>query len=177
MLKLACMTGTMRDMGSTAATARPPRAAMLMPHLGPGARMGLRGGPTRPRRRWLHLASWAALLLLAATLPASAGNAIFTLTLLNIDDYATGYVNGRAVLRCTYKQTCSTGIDRYLRRGGNHIRLEFGNKSSGYAWGYALNQGSRTLAREACGRSGRTSCSRIPATGVFKVIQLTLDVP
>jgi hypothetical protein len=115
-----------------------------------------------------------ALLRLPGPAMAAAAQG-YTLHLFNIDDYAVASVNGRRVMTCGYKKTCSKSLDRYLRQGPNTIKIKFGNKSSGYSWGYAIKQNGRGVAQGSCGRAGRRSCAPGQPRGIFKTVVERLD--
>ena len=126
------------------------------------------------------LALLAAGTVGAAALRGAEGAAAapgYVIRLFNIDDYATAEVNGRHALSCAYRQTCAEAIDAYLRRGANRIVIRFGNRSSGYTWGYELRQGKRRLAGASCGRVRKQSCGPGEPMGIYKVVQRDLVVP
>lgn len=141
---------------------------------------------TRARRGRRRLIAATVLLMLGWSMagavpgrPASAADrpTVYVLELHNVDDQATAYINGQKVMSCPYRNRCARRIDPYLKRGRNLLRIEFANRSSGYAWGYTLTRYGERIAGGECGRVGRESCGPTPKVGVFKVVTRRIEMP
>ena len=99
----------------------------------------------------------AAAVSLALTSTAFASS--WTLHLSGIDDSMNVYVNGGLVYTCSFGQTCSVNLSKYLIAGSNTLELQLSNQAgAGWTFDYKLMKDGVAVLKAKCGKFNISGC-------------------
>ena len=97
-------------------------------------------------------------------------------SVFNIDDSASIFVNGTKINQCGFSRSCDVRLNPHLRQGINHIRLEYTNHIGGWTYGYKVTKNDEIMYEGRCGQVWFYGCKLFNfKTGVMHQFKFQID--
>jgi hypothetical protein len=87
-----------------------------------------------------------------------ANASTWSLHLSGIDDSMDVLVNGTLVYTCSFGQTCSVKLSKYLVSGRNTLELRLDNTEAGWTFNYKVLKDGEVVLKDSCGKFNISGC-------------------
>jgi len=101
----------------------------------------------------------------------------WTVSVFNIDDTASIYVNNKKINDCDFSQTCTVKLGSHLKPGLNKVRLDFSNRALFWTYGYKVLKNEEVMYTGKCGAVWVYGCSWNTSIGVIHTFEFEVEQP
>ena len=101
----------------------------------------------------------------------------WTVSVFNIDDSASIYVNDKKINDCGFSQTCTVKLGSHLKPGSNKVRLDFSNRALFWTYGYKVLKNEEVMYTGKCGAVWAYGCSWNTSIGVIHTFEFEVEQP